>query len=106
MFKQSEHAEHIEELNKLHSQHVKIMQKEYSNIIESICRAKQTENEIIETITSRKVDIEDMLEKVNFIIECMKKNTEKIELKDNEVMERRETYLKVYENDIKGIVKK
>ncbi|XP_076178787.1 fas-binding factor 1 twitchy isoform X2 [Ptiloglossa arizonensis] len=97
----SEHAEHIEELNKLHSQHVKIMQKEYSNIIESICRAKQTENEIIETITSRKVDIEDMLEKVNFIIECMKKNTEKIELKDNEVMERRETYLKVYENDIK-----
>ncbi|XP_054005284.1 calponin homology domain-containing protein DDB_G0272472-like isoform X2 [Hylaeus anthracinus] len=98
----NEYGQRTEELNKLHFQHVELVQKEYSNIIESICTAKQSENQIIETITSRKIDIEDMLGKANAIIESMKKNKEDIELKNNEIMERRENYLRVYEDDIKA----
>ncbi|XP_043256282.1 centrosomal protein of 83 kDa isoform X2 [Colletes gigas] len=98
----NEHAQRIEECNKLHLQHIKHIHSEYSNIIESICKAKETENQIIETVTSRKFDIEDMLERANIIIESMQKNKEKIEVKSNEIMERRENYLKTYEEDMKA----
>ncbi|XP_076630997.1 fas-binding factor 1 twitchy isoform X2 [Colletes latitarsis] len=98
----NEHAQRIEECNKLHLQHIKHIHSEYSNIIESICKAKETENQIIETVTSRKFDIEDMLERANLIIESMQKNKEKIELKNDEIMERRENYLKTYEEDMKA----
>ncbi|XP_076220732.1 fas-binding factor 1 twitchy isoform X2 [Nomia melanderi] len=98
----NEHAQRVQELNELHSQNIKLLQKEYSNTIESICRAKQTEDQVIETITTRKVDMEDMLQKANFIIENIKQNKEKTELKDTELMDRHENYLKIYEDDIKA----
>ncbi|XP_078044065.1 fas-binding factor 1 twitchy isoform X2 [Augochlora pura] len=98
----NEHMKHIQELKELHSQNVKFLQKEYSNIIESICRAKQTEDEVIETIAIRKDDVENMLQNANSIIETMKENKEKIEFKDIEITDRHKNYLKVYEDDIKA----
>ncbi|XP_076382404.1 fas-binding factor 1 twitchy isoform X2 [Megalopta genalis] len=98
----NEHIKHIQELKELHSQNVSFLQKEYSNIIENICRAKQTEDEVIETIAIRKDDVENMLQNANCIIKTMKENKEKIEFKDIELTGRHENYLKVYEDDIKA----
>ncbi|XP_076652658.1 fas-binding factor 1 twitchy [Halictus rubicundus] len=98
----NEHVQHIQELKELHSQNIKFLEKEYSNITESICKAKQTEDQVMETITTRKIDVENMLENANSIIENMRENKEKIELKDIELTERRENYLKACENDIKA----
>ncbi|XP_076297978.1 fas-binding factor 1 twitchy isoform X2 [Lasioglossum baleicum] len=98
----NEHVQHMQELKELHSQNVKFLQKEYSSITESICKAKQTEDQVMETITTRKTDVENMLENANSILENMRDNKEKIELKDIELTERRENYLKAYEDDIKA----
>ena len=78
------------------------METEYSNIMESISRAKQTEYQMMETVTNRKADIEKILEKANFIVETIKENNEAIELKNNEVLQLRENYFKTHEDDIRS----
>lgn len=78
------------------------METEYSNIMESISKAKQTEDQMMETVTNRKADIENILEKANFIVETIKENNEVIELKNNEVLQLRENYFKTHEDDIQG----
>ena len=98
----SEHARHVEELNELHAQNIKLVEREYSNIMKSISRAKQTEDQMMETMTNRKADIENILEKANFIVETIKENNEVIELKNNEVLQLRENYFKTHEDEIQA----
>nr|XP_012141789.1 PREDICTED: fas-binding factor 1 homolog [Megachile rotundata] len=98
----NEHAQHIKELCDLHNENIKLLQTEYSNIIESISRAKEMEDRVTETITNRKSDIEDMLQKANSIIETILVNKEKLEMKDNEIIEFREHTLKILEDNIKA----
>lgn len=82
------------------------MQREYYNIIESISKAKQIEAQMIETMTTRKTDIEDILQKANVIIEGMVENKNRLEIKHNEIMESEANILKLQEDDIKGIFSK
>ncbi|KZC04219.1 hypothetical protein WN55_02108 [Dufourea novaeangliae] len=98
----SEHAQHIQEINELHSKNVKFLQKEYLDVIENICKAKKTEDQVIESITTQKIDIENMLQKANSIIGNMKEFKEKVDDNKNNLMECHENYLKVYEDDIKA----
>ncbi|XP_068974423.1 putative leucine-rich repeat-containing protein DDB_G0290503 isoform X1 [Bombus flavifrons] len=98
----NKHAQHIEELCKLHSENVTLLQREYYNIIESISKAKQIEAQMIETMTTRKTDIEDILQKANVIIEGMVENKNRLEIKHNEIMESEANILKLQEDDIKA----
>ncbi|XP_050585170.1 repetitive organellar protein-like isoform X2 [Bombus affinis] len=98
----NKHAQHIEELCKLHSENVTLLQREYYNIIESISKAKQIEAQMIETMTTRKTDIEDILQKANVIIEGMVENKNRLEIKHNEIMESETKILKLQEDDIKA----
>ncbi|XP_026674240.1 protein CROWDED NUCLEI 4-like, partial [Ceratina calcarata] len=96
----NEHAQRIEELCKLHSENIKLLQAEYSNIIQSISRAKQTEDETIQAITSQKTDIEYILEKASVIIENMVEKKKELETDNSEIQKLQKNLLKVYENDI------
>lgn len=90
-------------MSDVHSENIKLLQKEYSNIIESISRAKQIEDQMTETMTNRKTDIEDILQKANSIIGTILENKEKLEIKHNQIIEFREDTLKIFEDHIKGI---
>ncbi|XP_076245959.1 fas-binding factor 1 twitchy [Calliopsis andreniformis] len=98
----TEHAQRIKELNELHAQNIKLLEKEYSNIVESISRTKQVEDQLLETVTSRKADIDDILQKASFIIETIKEKEEVVELKSNEITQLQENYFKVHEEDIQA----
>ncbi|XP_034172521.2 fas-binding factor 1 twitchy isoform X1 [Osmia lignaria lignaria] len=98
----NDHAQQIKELSDLHSVNIKLLQKEYFNIIESISKAKQIEDQMIETMTNRKTDIEDILQKANSIIGTILENKEKLEIKHNQIIEFRENTLKILEDHIKA----
>ncbi|KAK9302541.1 hypothetical protein QLX08_005517 [Tetragonisca angustula] len=98
----NKHAQHIEELCKLHSENVKLLQKEYCNIIESISKAKQIEDQMIEVMTTRKTDIEDILEKASVIIEGMVENKNVLEIKCDEIKKSQANILKLQEDDLKA----
>ncbi|XP_017765415.1 PREDICTED: synaptonemal complex protein ZEP1 [Eufriesea mexicana] len=97
-----EHAQHIQELCKLHDENIKLLQKEYSNIIENISKAKQMEDQIIQTMTTRRTDIEDILQKASVIIEGMAENKKVLEINHNEIMKLKENTLKIQEDNIKA----
>ncbi|XP_043518744.1 myosin-2-like isoform X2 [Frieseomelitta varia] len=98
----NKHAQHIEELCKLHSENVKLLQKEYCDIIESISKAKQIEDQTIEVMTTRKTDIEDILEKASVIIEGMVENKNVLEIKYDEIKKSQANILKLQEDDLKA----
>ncbi|KAK1120262.1 hypothetical protein K0M31_012623 [Melipona bicolor] len=98
----NKHTQHIEELCKLHSENVKLLQKEYCNIIESISKAKQIEDQVIEIMTTRKTDIEDILEKASVIIEGMVENKNTLEIKYDEIKKSQANILKLQEDDVKA----
>ena len=79
------------------------MQKEYCNIIESISKAKQIKDQMIEIMTTRKTDIEDILEKASVIIEGMVENKNRLEIKYDEIKKSQANILKLQEDDVKGI---
>ncbi|KOX69517.1 hypothetical protein WN51_06604 [Melipona quadrifasciata] len=99
---ENKHTQHIEELCKLHSENVKLLQKEYCNIIESISKAKQIEDQMIEVMTTRKTDIEDILEKASIIIEGMVENKNTLEIKYDEIKKSQANILKLQEDDVKA----
>ncbi|CAD1471712.1 unnamed protein product, partial [Heterotrigona itama] len=96
------HAQHIEELCKLHSENLSLLQKEYYNIIESISKAKQIEDQMTEIMTTRKTDIEDILEKASVIIEGMVENKNRLEIKCDEIKKSQANILKLQEDDVKA----
>ncbi|CAL7946036.1 unnamed protein product [Xylocopa violacea] len=98
----NEHAQHVEELCKLHSENVKLLEKEYSIIIGSISTAKQTEDQIVKAMTSQKTDIEDILQRAAVIIEGMVENKKKLENKHDKITEFQKDTLKIYEDNIKA----
>lgn len=69
-------------------------------------RTKQMEDQMIETVTNRKADLEDILQKANFIIDTIKEDKETVQLKNNEIVQLRENYLKTHEDDVQGIYSK
>lgn len=84
---------------------MKLLQKQYNNVIENISKAKQIEDQMIQTMTTRTTDIENILQKANIIIEDTIENKKKLEIKHKEIMESHENTLKLQEDDIKGIFK-
>lgn len=98
----NEHAQNIEDLCKLHSENMKLLQKQYNNVIENISKAKQIEDQMIQTMTTRTTDIENILQKANIIIEDTIENKKKLEIKHKEIMESHENTLKLQEDDIKA----
>ncbi|CAK9806561.1 Fas-binding factor 1 [Anthophora quadrimaculata] len=98
----NEHIQHIEEFCKLHSDNVKLLQKEYSNVIENISKAKQTEDHMVQTMTNRKTEIDNVLQKANYIMENIVDNKEQLEIKHNEIKIFQENTLKIHEDIVEA----
>ena len=58
---------------------------------------------MIEVMTTRKTDIEDILEKASVIIEGMVENKNVLEIKCDEIKKSQANILKLQEDDLKGI---
>lgn len=58
---------------------------------------------MIQIMTTRTTDIENILQRVNIIIEDTIENKKKLEIQHKEIMKSHENTLKLQEDDIKGI---
>lgn len=95
-----EHAQFIEEIYGRHSQNIRLLQKEHFDTIENILKMREVENLAMTTIATHKTDLQDLLQKADFIIENIKSVQEKTDQRDNHSVKLREYYLKNQEEDI------
>ncbi|XP_011065412.1 PREDICTED: probable E3 ubiquitin-protein ligase bre1 [Acromyrmex echinatior] len=95
-----EHAQFIEEIHKRHFQNVRLLQKEHFDTIENILKMREVENLAMTTIAAHKTDLQDLLQKANFIIENIKLVQEKTDQRDDQSVKLREYYLKNQEEDM------
>lgn len=63
------------------------------------------ENLAMTTIATHKTDLQNLLQKANFIIESIKDVQEKTDQRDNQSVKLREYYLKNQEEDMKSMFK-
>ncbi|XP_011697457.1 PREDICTED: fas-binding factor 1 homolog isoform X2 [Wasmannia auropunctata] len=89
-----EHAQVIEEIYERHSQNIKLLQKEHFDTIESILKMREVENLAMTTIATHKTDLQNLLQKADFIIENIKNVHEKTDQRDDQSVKLREYYLK------------
>ncbi|KAG5330881.1 FBF1 factor, partial [Acromyrmex heyeri] len=97
---EKEHAQFIEEIHKRHFQNVRLLQKEHFDTIENILKMREVENLAMTTIAAHKTDLQDLLQKANFIIENIKIVQEKTDQRDDQSVKLREYYLKNQEEDM------
>ncbi|XP_018348196.1 PREDICTED: golgin subfamily A member 4-like isoform X2 [Trachymyrmex septentrionalis] len=95
-----EHAQFIEEIYERHFQNIRLLQKEHFDTIENILKMREVENLAMTTIATHKTDLQDLLQKANFIIENIKIVQEKTDQRDDQSVKLREHYLKNQEEDI------
>ncbi|KAL6434459.1 hypothetical protein ACFW04_006100 [Cataglyphis niger] len=95
-----EHAQFIEEIYKRHSQNTRLLQKEHFDTIESILKMREVENLAMTTIATHKTDMQNLLEKADFIIDNIKNVQEKTDHKEDQSVKLREHYLKTQEEDM------
>ncbi|XP_018397134.1 PREDICTED: golgin subfamily A member 4-like [Cyphomyrmex costatus] len=95
-----EHAQFIEEIYERHFQNVKLLQKEHFDTIENILKMREVENLAMTTIATHKTDLQDLLQKADFIIENIKIVQEKTDQRDDQSVKLREHYLKNQEEDM------
>ncbi|KAL6266223.1 hypothetical protein P5V15_003083 [Pogonomyrmex californicus] len=95
-----EHAQVIEEIYERHSQNVRLLQKEHFDTIENILKMREVENLAMTTIATHKTDLQNLLQKADFIIENIKIIQEKTDQRNDQSIKLREYYLKNQEEDM------
>ncbi|XP_072767189.1 uncharacterized protein Twy isoform X2 [Anoplolepis gracilipes] len=95
-----EHAQLIEEIYERHSQNTRLLQKEHFDTIESILKMREVENLAMTTIATHKTDMQNLLQKADFIVENLKNVQEKTDHRDDQSIKLREYYLKNQEEDM------
>ncbi|XP_018317647.1 golgin subfamily A member 4 [Mycetomoellerius zeteki] len=95
-----EHAQFIEEIYERHFQNVRLLQKEHFDTIENILKMREVENLAMTTIATHKTDLQDLLQKADFIIESVKIVQEKTDQRDDQSIKLKEYYLKNQEEDM------
>lgn len=78
------------------------MQKEHFDTIESMLKMREVENLAMTTIATHKTDLQNLLEKADFIIENIQKVQEKTDQRDDQSVKLREYYLKNQEEDVQS----
>lgn len=81
------------------------MQKEHFDTIESILKRGEVENLAMTTIATHKTDLQNLLQKADFIVENIKNVQEKTDQRDDQSIKLREYYLKNQEEDMQSILK-
>ncbi|KAL0122927.1 hypothetical protein PUN28_007531 [Cardiocondyla obscurior] len=95
-----EHAQFVEELYQRHSQNIKMLQKEHFDTMENILKIREMENLAMTTIATHKTDLQNLLQKTDFIIDNIKNVQEKTDQRDDQSVKLREYYLKNQEEDM------
>lgn len=95
-----EHTQFIEEIYKRHSQNTRLLQKEHFDTIENILKMREVENLAMTTIATHKTDMQNLLQKADFIIENIKNVQEKTDHREDQSVKLRERYLKTQEEDM------
>lgn len=95
-----EHVQFVEEIYKRHSENTRLMQKEHFDTIENILKMREVENLAMTTIATHKTDMQNLLQKADFIIENIKNVQEKTDDRDDQSIKLREYYLKSQEEDM------
>lgn len=71
--------------------------------MESILKMREVENLAMTTIASHKTDLQNLLQKADFIIENIKTVQEKTDERDDQSAKLREYYLKNHEEDVQSM---
>lgn len=95
-----EHVQFIEEIYKRHSENTRLLQKEHFDTIENILKMREVENLAMTTIATHKTDMQNLLQKADFIIENIKNVQEKTDNRDDQSVKLREYHLKSHEEDM------
>jgi len=82
-----------------------LLQKEHFDTIENILKMREVENLAMTTIATHKTDLQDLLQKADFIIENIKSVQEKTDQRDDQSVKLREYYLKTQEEDMQSMFK-
>ncbi|XP_043675933.1 trichohyalin-like isoform X4 [Vespula pensylvanica] len=90
-----EHVKSIQEIYERHSININILQKEHSQTLENISRAKECENLAVTAVTTLKSDMEEMLHKTSILITNIKTVHEKLKKKDEKIDKTKDEYLKL-----------
>ncbi|KAL2724535.1 paramyosin-like isoform X1 [Vespula squamosa] len=90
-----EHVKSIQEICERHSININILQKEHSQTLENISRAKECENLAVTAVTTLKSDMEQMLHKTSILITNIKTVHEKLKEKDEKIDKTKDEYLKL-----------
>lgn len=72
--------------------------------MESILKMREMENLAMTTIVTHKTDLQNLLQKAEFIIENIKNIQEKTDLRDDQSVKLREYYLKNHEEDVQSML--
>lgn len=102
---QKEHAQFVEEIYERHSQNIRLLQKEHFDTIENILKMREVENLAMTTIATHKTDLQNLLQKADFIVENIKNVQEKTDQRDDQSVKLREYYLKNQEEDMQSMFK-
>ncbi|EFN89448.1 Fas-binding factor 1, partial [Harpegnathos saltator] len=95
-----EHAQFIEEIYERHSQNIRLLQKEHFDTIENILKMREVEKLAMTTIATHKTDLQNLLQKADFIIENIRNVQEKTDQRDDQSIKLREHHLKNQEEDV------
>ncbi|XP_014470107.1 PREDICTED: trichohyalin-like [Dinoponera quadriceps] len=95
-----EHAQFIEEIYERHSQNIRLLQKEHFDTIENILKMREIENLAMTTIATHKTDLQNLLQKADFIVENIRNVQEKTDQRDDQSVKLREHHLKNQEEDV------
>ncbi|XP_035721534.1 trichohyalin-like [Vespa mandarinia] len=90
-----EHVKSIQEICERHTININILQKEHSQTLENISRAKECENLAITAVTTLKSDMEEMLHKTSILITDIITVHEKLQKKDEKIDKTKDEYLKL-----------
>ncbi|KAK2586280.1 hypothetical protein KPH14_001535 [Odynerus spinipes] len=97
-----EHIKSIQEMCDRHSFNIKLLQKEHSETVENISKARECENLAITAVTTLKSDMEQMLHKAGTLITNIKIVHEKLKTKDNKIEKSQEEHLREEKENLKA----
>lgn len=81
-----------------------MLQKEHFDTIENILKMREVENLAMTTIATHKTDLQNLLQKTDFIIENIKTMQEKTDQRGDQSIKLREHYLKNQEENIQSML--
>ncbi|KAI4501422.1 hypothetical protein M0802_003299 [Mischocyttarus mexicanus] len=90
-----EHVKFIQEICERHTTNINLLQKEHSQTLENLSKAKESENLAVTSVTNLKSDMEQMLHKSSILINNIKTVHEKLKNKDEKIDKTKEENLKL-----------